>query len=102
MIEKMQLAPGARAAVQVVPVGLRVKTLEPVPVKVAPEMVNTPVPVFFRVTVCAGLVVPFVTLPKFRGEGRRLTCGVAAMPVPIRPMTCGELAALSVMETEAE
>jgi len=53
-------------------------------------------PVFVKLTVCAGLVVPTNVEAKVRVTGERRTAG-AATPVPVKSTTWGLPAALSVM-----
>ena len=55
------------------------------------------VPVFFTVTTLAALVVPTVCAGNVSLEGVTVTVTVPA-PVPDRVTTCGEFAALSVIE----
>jgi hypothetical protein len=70
------------------------------PVKVIPPLaiVAATLPVFFTVTVCALLVEPSAVAAKVRLAGE--TVSVAA-PVPDKPTRCGELAALSAIESVA-
>ena len=63
-------------------------------------MLKLVLPVLFRVTVCATLVVPTFWLLKVRLVG--VTPANGALPVPVRFTVCGLLVALSVMVTEAE
>ena len=56
-------------------------------------------PVLFRVTVCAALVVPTAWLLKVRLVGERLT--TVAVPVPLRLTVCGLPLALSAIFSEA-
>ena len=56
-----------------------------------PLTVKVVVPTLVSVTVCAGLVVPMGTMPKFRMARERL----AAVPIPARLTFCGLPAALS-------
>lgn len=70
------------------------------PVIEMPEMVNGPLPVFCKVTVCGTLAgVPGFCPAKVRLEGVSET--PAAVPVPERATVCGEDAALSETETSA-
>ncbi len=46
------------------------------PLALIVDMLSEAVPVFLRVTDCAALVVPMVTLPKLREVGLRLATGV--------------------------
>jgi hypothetical protein len=59
-------------------------------------IVSGPVPVFFSVEVCAGLVVPTACDVKVRLVGVKVTAGVAAAPVPVRATVCGDPGASSV------
>ena len=63
-------------------------------------MLKLVLPVLFRVTVCATLVVLTFWLLKVRLVG--VTPANGALPVPVRFTVCGLLVALSVMVTEAE
>jgi hypothetical protein len=56
-------------------------------------MLNGALPVLFKVTDCAGLVVPRFWLPKATLLAVRLTVGL--VPVPVRLTVCGLPAALS-------
>lgn len=56
-------------------------------------------PMFFNVTVCAGLVVPTVCAPKARLAGVNVTAG--SVPVPVSGTICGLPLASSAIETLA-
>ena len=63
------------------------------------EIVVDNVPVFFTVTTLAALVVPTVCAGNVSLEGVTVTVTVPPeVPVPDRVTTCGEFAALSVIE----
>jgi hypothetical protein len=92
----VQLPPAATELPQVVVSG-KSPGLSPVTIKlVMPKRV---LPLFVKLTVCAGLLVPTSWLPKVRVEGERPIPG--AVPVPVRLSVWGLLAALSVNVTEA-
>jgi len=67
-----------------------------VPVTAMLVTVRVPVPVLVSVTDCDALVAPGWTEPNERLVAERETAG-APVPVPLREIDCGELAALSVM-----
>lgn len=60
-------------------------------------IVSVALPVLVRVTVCAALVVPTLTLLKVKLAGESWTAG-AVVPMPVRLTVCGLPGALSVME----
>ena len=60
------------------------------------EMCSVALPAFVRVTVCAGLVLPWLVLGNERLPGISVTPGCGATPVPVRGMDCGLAGALSV------
>src|SRR5205823_3098613 len=60
-----------------------------------PRMLNGVLPVLVNVTVCGGLMVPTLWSGKSRLVGDNLT----TVPVPVSAITCGLLAASSVMVT---
>src|SRR5579863_6774879 len=82
----VQLAPAARLPGQVL---LSAKSLKSAPVIVMLVMTRDPVPLLVRVTVCAGLVVPGVWGAKTTVEGKSVTAGADALPVPVRLLVCG-------------
>jgi len=63
------------------------------PLATSPRLTVDPV-LLVTVIVCAALVVPTFTLPKLINSGDTV---IGATPVPPTPITCGELAALSVI-----
>ena len=92
----VQLPPAATELPQVVVSG-KSPGSSPVTTKlVMPKMV---LPLFVKLTVCAGLLVPTSWLLNVRFEGETPTPG--AVPVPVRLSVWGLLAALSVNATEA-
>jgi hypothetical protein len=94
-----QLALAARVDPQVV---VLPKAAAPVPVIVMPVMVRLAVPVLETMTDCAALAVLTVEVKLSGPMGARVTAGVdAAVPVPLRVTACGELEALSAMESDA-
>jgi len=70
-------------------------TLKPVPVTLSDETTKFPVPVFFSVTTCVP-VVPSGTLPKLTLDG--VTDIPGAVPVPLKAIVVGELAASETIE----
>jgi hypothetical protein len=58
-------------------------------------MASGPLPVFVRVSVLAGEVVPLATLPNAKLEGA--SCTVGAVPVPVRETDCVPPGALSII-----
>lgn len=60
-------------------------------------MLKAAVPLLVSVTGCAALVVPSACVPNVRLVADKLTAG--AVPVPVRLIDCGLLAALSVIVT---
>ena len=70
-----------------------------VPVTTTELTVSVAFPVLFTVTPCEALVVPTDCPEKVRLEAVRLTAGPD--PVPVRPMVCGLVEALSTALTEA-
>ena len=90
---KLVLAPAATVVGTVSP-----DMLNPAPVIGASEIARAAVPVFESVTVCVAEVFT-VRLPKLTAAGVTLMAGVdAATPVPVKPMTAGELPALLMIE----
>ena len=90
MTEMLQLLPAAKVEPQVlVSPKLVLATML--------EMVRVAVPVFVKVTVCALLVVPTLTLLNVKLVGERRIIGEEFMPTPVRDTVWGLLAALSVM-----
>ena len=85
----VQLAEAAREPPHV---GVCAKSPGLVPASVMLVIVIAVVPTFLRVTVLTGLVVPTVTVPKFRLVGERL----AVVPIPLSGTCCGLPLALSV------
>lgn len=69
--------------------------LKPAPDTVTCEIVTLEFPTFVSVTFCE-LVLPTVTLLKFRLVGFAVTWSVAITPVPVRGMVIGEFGALFV------
>jgi hypothetical protein len=92
----VQLPPAATEAPQVL-VAVKSPGLAPVTAMLA--MFNDALPVSFRVTDCAELVVPRFWLPKARVLADRLAVGF--VPVPVRLTGCGLPAALSEIITVA-
>ena len=92
----VQLLSAATEAPQLL---VTVKSLALAPVAAIPAMFNAALPVLFRVTDCAALVVPRFWLGKVRVLVVRLTVGLE--PVPVRVTICGPPAALSEMVTAA-
>ena len=81
-----QLAPAASVEPHAV---VSAKSLVFAPVKVMPEMVSGALPPLVSVNVCAALVVPLVTLPKFAVDGLRAACGAAAVaPAQLNAIDC--------------
>jgi len=64
-------------------------------------IVNTVLPVLVIVTYCDALATPTSVAPNLRLVGVRVTGPVAAEPVPLSAMLCGEPLALSVIVTVA-
>jgi len=77
--EIVQFAPAARDALQVF---VWWNWPASAPVTLMPLMFSTALPGFDKVSVCAALVLPTLTLPKERLAGFRVACGAAAA-VPI-------------------
>ena len=73
--------------------------LKPAPVTPRFEMVTLAFPLLVRATL-SELLLPSLTLPKFRLEVLRLSTLVAAMPVPLSEIASGELGALLMSEIE--
>src|SRR5208282_1478582 len=86
-----QLAP---AAIELPHVFVMEKSPALAPVTAMLVMLRARVPLFVRVTDCAGVEVPSNWLPKVRVLAERPT--PAAAPVPVRFTVCGLPAALSV------
>src|SRR5208282_4477116 len=74
--EMVQLALAARLVPQVL-------VCAKLPVAAMPLIDRAPAPVFFKVIVCAALVVPTVWLAKVRLVGEKLTAGVGAAAIVI-------------------
>lgn len=90
----VQLCPAVREVPQVL-------VCEKSPLVAMLVMVNVPVPVFFRVTVLAELVVPTVREGYERLVGVKVTAGAPAVaPVPERVIECGLPEALSPIEID--
>ena len=60
-------------------------------------IVKAAVPVLVITTACDALEVPTVTEPNERLVAESVTGAVGATPVPVNPMDCGEVVALSVI-----
>ena len=92
-------APAASDSPQVV---VSAKSAAFVPPIVIPEIVSAALPVFDSVTVCALVVTPVTTFPKFTVLGESVAIGAAgAVPDPLSVAVCGEPVALSATETVA-
>ena len=95
MILTLQVAPAANELPQV---WVCAKSPALIPVMATPAMLRVVAPTLVSVTVFAGLVVPMLTVPKFRVVGNSF----AVVPVPPSVTCCGLPAALSVMLRAAE
>jgi hypothetical protein len=84
----VQLAPALNVALQ------RFESLKGTAVETL-VIFRVALPVFVRVTVCWGEVMPTFTPPKFTLAGLRLATG--PVPVPLSPTTCGLPTAESAM-----
>ena len=73
--------------------------LKPVPEAVALVIVTFEFPVFVSVTF-SELLLPSLTLLKFKLEGLALSCCVAVWPVPLKVIESGEFGALLTREME--
>ena len=65
-------------------------------------MLRVEVPSLVSVTDCAGLVVPRNWVAKVRLVGDKVAFGPVKIPVPLKAISCGLPAVLSVMVTEAD
>jgi hypothetical protein len=64
-------------------------------------MLRATVPSLLRVTDCAGLVVPRSWVAKVRLVGDKVAFGPDTIPVPLKAISCGLPAVLSMTVTEA-
>jgi hypothetical protein len=68
---------------------LTLKLLAFAPLRLTEVIASAAFPALVRVNVCALLVVPVVTLPKFAVAGVRAACGAAAaVPLQVKAMDC--------------
>ena len=97
--EMEQLVPPASEVPHVL---VCVKSLGLVPAMVMPLIASVALPVLLSVAVCTAVVAP-MTAVKVSDAGVSVAIGAGGgtVPVPVKPMVCGEPAALSATETVA-